>query len=104
VFALSRLSRKFIGQKLVNPVCERFIGYASAAIFATEMFYVLFPFFLMIQAFTIYTFYIVHQGAVHYLGIKEQYLAKFTIFAGILIILAPLIIKCLLSLAISLIV
>ena len=100
VFALQRLSMKFFEQELRNPVCERFTGYASAAIYVTAVFYVLFPHFPIIQLLTIYTFYIVWQGAIHYLRIKEQHLTKFTIFASILIILAPLIIRLLLSLMI----
>jgi len=100
VFALSRLSLKFFEIKLTDSVCERFTGYASAAIYAIAMFYAFFPFFPFVQLLTAYTFYIVWQGSIHYLQIKEEYLTKFTIFAGILIILAPLIVRWLLILTI----
>jgi len=98
VFALSRLSMKFFEEELPDPICERFTGYASAAIYAVAMFHALFPAFPFVQLLTIYTFYIVWQGAIHYLQIKEDYLIKFTIFASILIILAPLIVQVLLKL------
>ncbi|MCL1933903.1 MAG: YIP1 family protein [Candidatus Azobacteroides sp.] len=98
VFALSRLSATFFDEKPTNSVCERFTGYASAAVYVTAALYALFPFFPIIQVLTLYTFYIVWQGAVHYLRIKEQLLTKFTIFASILIILAPLIVRWALSL------
>jgi hypothetical protein len=96
VFTLSRLSLKLFGTKLPLPVCEQFTGYASAAIYITAMIYVLFPFLPYIQILSIYTFYIVRQGAIHYLEISNKYLAKFTIFAGVLILLTPQIIRWLL--------
>jgi len=100
VFALSRLSRKYFGQNLTTAVCERFTGYASAAAYVITMFYAFFPFLTYIQLLTVYTFYIVWQGSAHYLQIKNEYLTKFTIFAGIIIILAPLIMRWLLVLTI----
>jgi len=99
VFALSRLSLKFFGEKLTNSVCERFTGYASAAVYVTAMLYALLPFFPFVQILTVYTFYIVWQGAIHYLQIKRENLTKFTIFAGILIIFTPLVVQYLLILA-----
>lgn len=96
VYALPYLSLKLFEIKLTNPICERFTGYASAALYATAMLYVLFPFFPLIQILTVYTFNIVRQGANHYLQIKEDYLIKFTIFASVLIILVPLIVRWLL--------
>jgi len=92
-FTLSYLSLKFFKIKLTQPVCERFTGYASAAIYVIAMLYAFFPFSAYIQLLTVYTFYIVRQGAAHYLRIKSEYLTKFTIFAGIIIILAPLVIR-----------
>ena len=92
--ALPRLSRKIFEQKPLTVICERFTGYASAAIYA------FFPFSTYIQLLTVYTFYIVRQGAAHYLQIKKEYLTKFTIFAGIIIILAPLIVRWILVLTI----
>jgi len=100
VFALSRLSMKYFGQKLTTAVCERFTGYASAATYVTAMLYAFLPFIPFIQLLTLYTFYIVWQGAIHYFQIKTEYLTKFTIFAGIIIILVPLIIRWLLTLTI----
>ena len=93
VYALSQVSLKFFKTELTQPLCERFTGYASAAVYMTAMFYALVPFFTYIQILTVYTFYIVQQGATHYLRIKKEYLTKFTIFAGIIIILVPLIIR-----------
>ena len=98
VFALSQLSVNLFNQKLTNVVCECFTGYASAAVYLIAILYALFPFFPFIQLLTLYTFYIVRQGAIHYLRIREQHLTKFTIFAGILIILTPLIVRWLLIL------
>jgi len=98
VLALYRLSVKFIEEELPRSVCERFAGYASAAIYATAMFCALFPFFPFVKLLSIYTFYIVWQGAIHYLKIKEEYLAKFTIFASIIIMGVPLFVGWLLEL------
>jgi len=101
VYALPHLSMKFFEQKLTTAICERFTGYASAVIYVTAMLYSIFPYLPVIQLFTLYTFYIVWQGGAHYLQIKNEYLTKFTIFAGMIIILAPLIVRLVLFLTIS---
>jgi hypothetical protein len=98
VFALSRWSLKFFEMKLPNPVCERFTGYASSAVYVMAMLYALFPYSLYIHILNIYTFYIVRQGAIHYIQINTKYLTKFTIFAGVLIAFTPVIIRLLLIL------
>lgn len=98
VFALSRLMAKFFKQEPENALNERFVGYASAMVYACAMLYAIFPSLLFVHLFSIYTFYLVWQGAIHYLSVKEEYLTKFTIFASILIILFPLIVRLLLSL------
>ena len=98
--ALPRLSRKIFEQKPSTVICERFTGYASAAIYVTAAIYAFCPFSTYIQLLTVYTFYIVWQGAAHYLQIKKEYLTKFTIFAGIIMILAPLIVRWILVLTI----
>ena len=100
VFALSRLNMKYFGQQLTAAVCERFTGYASAAIYVTAILYSFFLFLPIIQLLSLYTFYIVWQGGAHYLQIKNEYLTKFTIFAGIIIILVPVIVRYLLILTI----
>jgi hypothetical protein len=98
VFALPRLMKIFFKQEPKNALNERFIGYASAMIYACAMLYAVFPALAFIHLFSVYTFYMVWQGGIHYLSVKEEYLTKFTIFASILIVLFPFIVRLLLSL------
>ncbi|MDR0865833.1 MAG: hypothetical protein LBO74_13015 [Candidatus Symbiothrix sp.] len=79
-------------------VSERFTGYSSSLIYAVAMIQSLFPdlFFLQILAF--YTFYIIWTGAAQFLNIKEDFLIKFTTFAGVLIMVVPFLINYLIDL------
>lgn len=77
---------------------ERFVGYASSVIYVTAFLTLLFPSFFFIQFLTLYLFYVVWQGTLVYLRLEEKIWAKFTIFAGILIIAMPELIRLIISL------
>jgi hypothetical protein len=97
-FCLFKIIPKYFGKEIGMPVCERFTGYASAAVYAVAMVYTLLPSLIFIQIFILYAIYTVWTGAMHYLEISEEYLIKFTIFAGSLILFSPVLIRRILSL------
>jgi hypothetical protein len=71
---------------------ERFTGYASSMIFAIVMLKSLFPSLFFLEIISIYTFYMVWVAASVYLKISEEHLVRFTVIAGIMILLLPAII------------
>jgi hypothetical protein len=97
-YGISAILSKYFKQEVKIQLCERFAGYSSAVIYVVAIIYTLFPTLFFIRISIFYAVYTVWMGAIHYLGIKEEYLTKFTIFAGILIIFSPLVIQKILSL------
>ena len=77
---------------------EQFTGYASALIYATAMIKALFPTFFLLEIFVFYTFYILWVGGVHFLKINENLIIKFTIFAGIIVLITPFLLNALINL------
>ena len=74
-------------------LAERFTGYASSLIYIVAMIKALFPQFFLLEIVIFYTVYIIWTGAVKFLGIEENQWIKFTIFASILILATPVLIR-----------
>jgi hypothetical protein len=83
------------GDKLFS---ERFTGYSSSLNYAVGMVLSLFPHFIFLNIFLLYTVYIIWTGAIAFLKIKDDYSIKFTIFASILILLTPFLVGFLIQL------
>jgi hypothetical protein len=97
-YGIFAIISKYFKQEIKKQLCERFAGYSSAVTYVVAMIYALFPALFFVRIFIFYAIYTVWVGATHYLEIKEEYLTKFTIFAGILIVFSPLIIQKIFSL------
>jgi len=82
-----------------RPLAERFIGYAFALSFVIAMFTALMPMFTMFSYLIIlYCFYLIWVGSSYFLHIKEEFIVKFTVLSGLLIVFSPLIINFLIEL------
>ncbi|GHT87622.1 hypothetical protein FACS189474_0870 [Bacteroidia bacterium] len=79
-------------------LAERFTGYASSLIYVVAMIKALFPSLFLLEILVFYTIYILWTGAAQFLKIKEDLLIKFTIFAGIIILLTPFLLNVLINL------
>jgi hypothetical protein len=79
-------------------LCERFVGYASALLYAVAIVKSLFPSLFFLSLIVIYSVYMIWEGAVYYLKIKEEDMIKFTVFSSAVILLTPLLIKQLIGL------
>ena len=77
---------------------ERFTGYVSALIYTIAMIKALFPTFFLLEIFVFYTLYILWTGAIQFLKINENLIVKFTIFAGIMILITPFLLSALINL------
>ena len=77
---------------------ELFVGYSSVLIYVVAMLKGLMPFLFFLDIFSIYSVYIIWTGASSFLALKEELWIKFTIFAGILILLTPYLLNLLINL------
>jgi hypothetical protein len=78
--------------------CYCFIGYASAWMFVLSMLLSLLPEFSFLRIVVLYTAYIVWEGAMPYMHVREGERTRFTVVASVIIILTPLIIDFMLFL------
>ncbi|MDR2118409.1 MAG: hypothetical protein LBP25_02575 [Tannerellaceae bacterium] len=93
---LNELRKSIMKQYDNLRLCRRFVGYASAPMFAVYIVFSLIPLFplldfrlLRMLALYIYTAYIVWEGAPSYMHTTESGRMKFTVTATGLIILSP---------------
>lgn len=76
---------------------EQFTGYSSALIYTVAMIEAMFPSFFFLEIIVFYTIYMIWTGAGRFLRIYEEQWIKFTVFASILIMLAPYFIRLLID-------
>jgi len=79
-------------------LCQRFVGYASSLMYCLYIVLSLFPEFFFLRFFLLYTFYMVWEGAIPFMEVKESEQLKFVGFATLIIILTPLAIEFILGL------
>jgi hypothetical protein len=75
-----------------------FTGYASAPMFALNMALALVPEFFFLRVGVLYTAFVIWEGAVPYLSVRDDERLKFTVITSTLVIVAPLAIDYLLFL------
>ena len=78
--------------------CMCFVGYSSSLMFALNIVLSLLPEFFFLRFFVLYTIYIVWEGAVPYMDVKESEQLKFVGFSTTIIILTPLAFELILGL------
>ncbi len=92
-YCLNEILHSFFGREKQPELCQRFVGYASALMFVIHIVLMLLPEFFFLRIFVFYTFYIVWEGAIPYMGIAEGDRVKFASVATALIILLPAVIE-----------
>lgn len=80
-----------------SKLCQCFVGYASSLMFLLSIIQSLLPEFFFLRFFVLYTVYIVWEGAIPYMDVKETEQMKFTGFSTAIILLTPFIIEFILS-------
>ena len=79
-------------------LCQRFVGYSSSLMYCLYIVLSLFPEFFFLRFFLLYTFYMVWEGAIPFMEVKESEQLKFVGFATLIIVLAPLALEFILGL------
>ncbi|MDR1562463.1 MAG: hypothetical protein LBS54_05195 [Dysgonamonadaceae bacterium] len=91
-------NRKF-GVSLSRRICEKYVGYSSAAVYVSAIASALFPAFPWFHLFALYSFVIARSGAEYYLGLKSPF-EGFAFTATTVIVLSPWALRGLLYVAI----
>ncbi len=92
-YLLSEFRFRYLGKEKDLKLCQRFVGYASAIVYALYLVLSFFPEFFFLKIFLLYTVYIVWEGATSYMGVEEKHKLKFTLLASVIIILCPFLIE-----------
>jgi hypothetical protein len=97
-YILNELWRTFFHQESDMKLCRSFVGYASSLMFALTIIESLLPAIFFLGFFSLYTIYIVWEGAVPYMEVKESDQFRFVTIATIIILLTPIVIHFILRL------
>ena len=79
-------------------LAERFVVYSSALMLALSILLVLIPEFFFLRIFVLYTFYMVWEGAITYMGVDEKVRLQFVTIATLVILLIPVLLEAVLFL------
>ncbi|MDR1980138.1 MAG: hypothetical protein LBQ39_00785 [Tannerellaceae bacterium] len=88
-YLLNEVWGNFFRKEKDMKLCQRFVGYSSALMFALNTILMLLPEFFFLRIFVLYTVYIVWEGAVPYMKIEEEIRLKFVAVATTLIVVIP---------------
>ncbi|HCC51162.1 MAG TPA: hypothetical protein DEQ30_03180 [Porphyromonadaceae bacterium] len=97
-YLLNEVWRSLFKQEKNMKLCQNFVGYSSALMFSLNILLSLLPEFFFLRFFVLYTIYIVWEGAIPYMGVKEPEQLKFVSFATVIIVATPFMLEFILRL------
>lgn len=92
-FLLSEAMGRLFSEEKHYRRCERFAGYSSALVYVLYMFLAVFPEFSFLYLLSLYSIYMIWEGATPYMHIAEDQKVKFTVIASAIILLSPVLIS-----------
>jgi cation transport ATPase len=92
-YLLNEVWRSLFKREKDMKLCQNFVGYSSSLMFSLNILLSLLPEFFFLRFFILYTIYIVWEGAVPYMDVKDSEQLKFVSFATAIIITTPLILE-----------
>jgi len=95
-YALNEAAPRF-GLKKNLPRFQQFVGYSSVVLYALYTITPFLPDFFILWLLVLYTLYLVNTGAVFYLKVLPEKRVIFSIFASVLVVLTPTLIRVLFS-------
>lgn len=99
-YTINELAPRF-GLEKNLPLYQKYVGFASAVIYLLYIVVPFFPGFIILWLCSLYTIFLVYNGAKSYLKVNNEKLVNFTLIASALIILAPAAIYHLFSISIK---
>jgi hypothetical protein len=70
-------------------LCQKFVGYSSVLMFTLNVLLSLMPEFFFLRFLVLYTIYIVWEGAMPYMNVREPEQLKFVSFSTTIIVITP---------------
>jgi hypothetical protein len=97
-YFISELWRSLFKREKNIRLCRKFTGYSSSLIFTLQIVLSLLPEFFFLRFLSLYTIYIVWEGAVPYMSVNEAEQLKFVSLATAIILFTPYILEFMLGL------
>jgi cation transport ATPase len=97
-YLVNEMWRSLFKREKNIKLCQNFVGYSSALMFSLDILLSLLPEFFFFRFFVLYTLYIVWEGAVPYMDVRESEQIKFVSFSTSIIIVAPYVLELILCL------
>ena len=88
-YVLSEVMKRTFKRPGEMILCQGFVGYTSAYVYLLILIRSLFPSLFFLYIFLLYVVYIIWEGAIPYMKIEENDQMKFTIWAGVIVLLTP---------------
>ena len=92
-YFLNEVWKSIFKQPKNAELCRFFVGYSSSLLFVLYIVTALLPEFFFLQIFVLYTVYMIWEGAVFFMKVKEEVRLKFTIIASFIVIVTPFVIE-----------
>ena len=92
-FFVNEIWKKVFHREHNMKLCQCFVGYSSSLIYMLNIVSNLLPEFFFLRILVLYTIYIVWEGAIPYMDIKESEQLKFAGITTMIILLTPLAIE-----------
>jgi cation transport ATPase len=97
-YLLNEVWRSLFKREKNMNLCQHFVGYSSVLMFSLNILLSLLPEFFFLRFFVLYTIYIVWEGAIPYMEVKESEQLTFVSFATVIIVATPLVLEFMLGL------
>jgi hypothetical protein len=92
-YLLNEMWKGVFNQPKNAELCRLFVGYSSSLMFVLNMVTALLPEFFFLQIVVLYTVYIIWEGAVVFMKVKEEKRLIFTVLTSLIVIVTPFIIE-----------
>lgn len=98
VYILNEIWAGLFKREKDNKLWQRFVGYSSVLMFSLNIVLELIPELFFLPIFSLYTFYIVWEGAPIYMEVEDEDRLKFTVISTSLILITPYAIRFVMAL------
>jgi hypothetical protein len=92
-YLLNELWKSVFKQPKNTELCRTFVGYSSSLMFVLNIVTALLPEFFFLNIVGLYTVYMIWEGSIFFMEVKEEVRLKFVVFASFIVIVTPFIIE-----------
>jgi len=92
-YLLNEVWKGVFKQSSNTELCRFFVGCSSALMFVLNIVTALLPEFFFLNVVVLYTVYIIWEGSIFFMEVREEVRLKFTVFASFIVIVTPFFIE-----------